>query len=218
MYYKAIFFDVDETLYPAGSNLVGVVEARMNRFIDEQFAKGRFGSVRPSRDKLYQTYGTTAKGLNVEHHVDTFEFMHYINEFDLSPHLSASDEVRSMIRRIPLKKYLLTNADRFHAQRVLKRLNLADCFDGMVDSIDIFPDIKPSRKAYEFALRITNETDPTKCIFVDDKNENITTAHELGFFAVQVGLGDVSPAADAVIAEITDLPKLGLYQEKPDAE
>lgn len=190
----------------------------MNRFIDEEFAKGRFGSVRPSRSQLFQKYGTTAKGLNVEYNVDTFEFMHYVNEFDLTPHLSASDEVRGMIRRIPLKKYLLTNADRFHAQRVLNKLHLADCFDGMVDSIDTFPDIKPSRKAYEYALRITNETDPMKCIFVDDNHENVTTAHELGFFSVQVGSKKVSPVADAVIDKLTELPKLGLYQEQTDNE
>lgn len=218
MLYKAIFFDIDETLYPVGANIVGVFEERMNRFIDEEFAKGRFGSIRPSRDKLFQTYGTTAKGLNVEHNVDTFEFMHYVNGFDLSPHLSASAEVRAMIRRIPLKKYLLTNADRFHAQRVLNELHLADCFDGMVDSIDTYPDIKPSPKAFEYALRITNETDATRCIFVDDKHENVTTAHELGFFAVQVGPKTVSPVADAVIEDLTDLPALGLYREQTGIE
>ena len=126
--------------------------------------------------------------------------------------------MRSMLLRIPMARYILTNGDRFHATRVLKALNLTDCFDGMIDSIDLFPDVKPSAKAFEYALKITSQPDPAKCIFVDDKYENVTAAHERGFFSIQVGTKEVSPVADAQIETLLDLPKLGIYQEVTDVE
>lgn len=217
MQFKAIFFDIDETLYPIGADIVDAFVNRMEKFIDERFAAGQLGAERPNREYLFTKHGTTSKGLTLEFGVDRYDFMHYVNDFGLDQLLIADEAVREMILRIPMSKYLLTNADRFHATRVLKALNLADCFDGMIDSIDVFPDIKPLRKAFEFALKITNQPDPKQCIFIDDKDDNVTAAHEMGFFAIQVGSKPLSPVADAHIDHIIDLPALGLYQEVTDS-
>ena len=213
MRFRTIFFDIDETLYPVGSEFVNIFSKRMDQFIDERFAAGELGPAKPDRDQLFKKHGATAKGLALEYGIDTFDFMHYVNDFPIDEYLYPDPTVREMILRIPMDRYLLTNADRFHTNRVLRALNLSDCFDGMIDSIDLFPEIKPSPLAFEFALRITKQADPKECIFVDDKDYNISAAHEIGFFAVQVGPKRLSEKADAQIGRLTDLPKLGLYQE-----
>lgn len=216
MQFKAIYFDIDETLYPIGARIVDTYIRRMEQFIDERFAAGQLGGERPHRENLFTKYGTTQKGLSFEYGVDRYDFMNYVNDFKIDGLLTADEAVRAMILRIPMARYILTNADRFHATRVLKALNLSDCFDGMIDSIDVFPDVKPSSKAFEYALKITNQPDPARCIFVDDKHDNVTAAHEMGFFSIQVGSKQLSPVADARIDQLIDLPKLGIYQEIAD--
>ena len=72
--------------------------------------------------------------------------------------------------------------------------------------------LKPDVHMFQDALEKAGFK-PEECIFVDDKDYNISAAHEIGFFAVQVGPKRLSEKADAQIGRLTDLPKLGLYQE-----
>lgn len=212
MQFKTIYFDMDETLYPVGAPIVNVFGDRMDRFIDEYF-DAHPHLEKPCRTRLFLDHGTTAKGLAVEYGVDIYDFMHYVNEFELDGCLEEDPAVREMILRIPLPRYVLTNGDRFHAVRVLRKLNLLDCFDAIIDSIDTYPNVKPHASAYEFALKIARCHNPAECIFIDDKHDNVTAAHELGLFAIQVGSKQRSPVADAYLDRLTDLPKLGLYRE-----
>jgi HAD superfamily hydrolase (TIGR01509 family) len=88
----------------------------------------------------------------------------------------------------------------------LKALGILECFDGIIDAVDVFPAPKPAPEAFQRALQITAETDVRKCAFLDDQPRNAAAAHKEGFFAVQVGTeypGD--PLADAWIPKIEDL-------------
>jgi FMN phosphatase YigB (HAD superfamily) len=41
---------------------------------------------------------------------------------------------------------------------------------------------------------------------IDDSPRNLKTAHEMGFFTIQVGTDTRSPYADAAILTLADLP------------
>lgn len=209
---RALFFDLDETLYPFGNKVVYVLGERMNHFISEKLNISQ-DEVKGFRDRLYRTYGTTAKGLVVEYGVDLIDFLKYSHDIDISGFISPMPELRQILNRIPLRKYILTNADRFHATRVLKNLSIFDCFDGIIDVLDVFPDCKPSPKAFEKALWMTGIQSASDCIFFDDYPQNVDVAHELGFYAVQVG--DRTPAkfADSRIDRIEDMIELDLFKE-----
>jgi FMN phosphatase YigB (HAD superfamily) len=43
-------------------------------------------------------------------------------------------------------------------------------------------------QAYQAALRLSGETRPEQCVFIDDSPRNLAAARDLGFFTVQVGL------------------------------
>ncbi|NMB92585.1 MAG: pyrimidine 5'-nucleotidase [Flexilinea flocculi] len=209
---RALFFDLDETLYPFGNKVVYVLGERMNHFISEKLNISE-SEVKGFRDRLYRTYGTTAKGLVVEYGVDLIDFLKYSHDIDISGFISPMPELRQILNQIPLRKYILTNADRFHATRVLKNLSIFDCFDGIIDVLDVFPDCKPSPKAFEKALWMTGIQSASDCIFFDDFPQNVDVAHEMGFYAIQVG--DRTPAkfADSRIDRIEDMIHLDLFKE-----
>jgi putative hydrolase of the HAD superfamily len=213
MAFRAIFFDLDETLYPIGNEAVEVLTNRMNLFIEESLSVPK-EEVKKLREDLFYKYGTTAKGLVATYDTNLYEFLHYVHKIDLKAYIKPSQALKSMLDRIPLEKYILTNSDRFHATRVLKLLGILNCFDGIIDVLDVFPDCKPSPIAFERALSMTCIRDAADCIFLDDNPSNIATAYELGFYAVHVGKRGNPAKLSTSIDSIEDLPNLNLYQEK----
>ncbi|MHC1771785.1 MAG: pyrimidine 5'-nucleotidase [Flexilinea sp.] len=209
---RAAFFDLDETLYPLGNKVVYLLGERMNQFIEDKLAIPH-DEVRSFRDSLYRTYGTTAKGLVVEYGIDLIDFLHYSHDIDTSKFILPAPELRQILDQIPVRKYIFTNADRFHATRILKHLTIFDCFDGIIDVLDVFPDCKPNPQAFEKALRMTGVNSSSNCIFLDDYPQNVDAAHDLGFYAIQVGGRSPAHRADAQIDRIEDLPDLELFRE-----
>ena len=62
-------FDLDNTLYPASSNLFARVSKRMTYFIQKEFQLEE----EPARDlqrKMFRKYGTTMRGLMTEYDMD----------------------------------------------------------------------------------------------------------------------------------------------------
>lgn len=213
MAFRAIFFDLDETLYPIGNEVVDVLTNRMNLFIEDKLSVPK-EEVKKLRETLFRKYGTTAKGLVSDYDTDLYEFLHYVHKIDLNSYLRPSPALKSMLDRIPLEKYILTNSERFHATRVLKTLGILNCFDGIIDVLDVFPDCKPSPIAFERALCMTGIHEASDCIFLDDNPYNIATAYELGFYSIHVGNRGNPAKLSASIDRVEALPELHLYQEK----
>jgi pyrimidine 5'-nucleotidase len=212
MNYKAVFFDLDETLYPMGNESIKVITDRMNEYIRRSLAIPD-SEVKNFRENLYKTYGTTAKGLVKNYEVDLYDFMHYVHNVDISPYIQPAPEVRMLIEKIQIPKFIFTNSDRFHAIRVLKLLDNYQCFDGIIDFLDVYPYCKPEQEAFEKALAMTGIDSGRGCIFLDDNPTNISTAHQLGFYTIQVGSRARSEEADAFLSRIEDLPQLEIYSE-----
>ena len=187
MNYTTLLIDLDETVYPSSSGVWDAISVRMEQYMHERMNLP-LEDIPSLRKHLYQKYGTTLHGLQITYQVDERDFLNFVHNVPLDGLLTPDPELRQVLQRYPQKKFVFTNADRSHANRVINRLQLADCFDGIVDIYDIAPHCKPMPEAFLTALRLTGNQAPDQCVFIDDSPRNLAGARALGFYTVQVGL------------------------------
>lgn len=175
---KYILFDLDETLYPATSGLMPAVGERMRLYLERRFNLDP--EVAHELQKRYWLeYGTTLRGLMLEHEVDPQDYLIYVHDVDVSQFIEPDERLRQILASIPHDKVIVTNADAPHAERVLTRLGIADQFNGIFDIVFMEFDCKPARGAYERVLRALNVRGD-ECILIEDSARNLPGARELG--------------------------------------
>ena len=76
-------FDLDNTLYPADSNLFRQIDQRMGAYISELLNVDR-DEARRLQKQYYKSYGTTLSGLMRNHHVDPEAYLEFVHDIDLS--------------------------------------------------------------------------------------------------------------------------------------
>jgi len=202
---RIIFFDLDDTLYAHNNGLWDAIAERMDRFLREimDFSPEEASSL---RQKYYQTYGTTLRGLQIHHQLDPLKYLHYVHDLPLHRYLKPDPALRVLLTGLPARKYIFTNADQAHARRVLQLLEIADCFDGIIDVEAMDYHCKPEIEAYQCALALTGEPAPRFCTYIDDSARNLAPARELGFTTVLVSPNGEDPSAHYTIATIKELP------------
>lgn len=206
-HWTTLLVDLDDTLYPANSGVWDMISDRMEQYMRETLAIPA-QDVHRIREELFQTYGTTLRGLQVTRHIDEIEFLRYVHDVPVDRLLAPHPILRQMFHAYPQRKAIFTNADRGHAQRVLKQMQLTDCFDTIIDILDITPFCKPMPQAFEIALRRLAVTNPSECIFIDDSLKNLAGARKMGIYTIRVGSDHPSPECDASIATLVDLPSI----------
>ena len=212
MSFEAFFFDLDGTLY---DNRCGMVD-HINRLIEEwilQVVPIKKEDVASFRHDLFTRYGGTLPGLAVEYGSDYYASLRFCHNFRVEDFVQPDPVLRETLLSLSGRKYVFTTGYRFYAVRVLKALGIIECFDGIIDAVDVFPAPKPSPKAFRRALQITAEEDVSRCVFLDDQPRNVAAGHREGFFSVQVGTEyPVDPYADAWIPCIQDLLTIPQFQ------
>jgi pyrimidine 5'-nucleotidase len=198
-----LFFDLDDTLY-TGNGLWEAIKARMNLYMVERLGLPA-GQVPALRRQYYETYGTTLRGLQMHHQVDSDDFLAYVHDLPLDRYLEPSPALREMLLSLPQKRWIFTNADEAHACRVLTALSLEGCFDGIVDvrAVDFL--CKPASEAYLRAVQLSGAGSPENCVFLDDSIRNLQPAFDLGFTTVLVGAQSPHPAADYTLSSLLEL-------------
>jgi putative hydrolase of the HAD superfamily len=179
-------FDLDNSLYPASSNLFGLIDIRMGEYIQRLLACDS-AEARRVQKAHFHAYGTTLAGLMREHGVDPHEFLDFVHDIDLA-RLTADPALVAALDRLPGRKFVFTNADEAYARRVLERLGLANAFDGMHDihAMDYVP--KPDPAAYA-AMCERLDIDPKRALFVEDMARNLAPAKALGMTTVWINNG-----------------------------
>ncbi len=213
MKFTTLFFDLDDTLYPESSGLWPVLKARMSDYMRERMGIppqdiGRL------REQYFLQYGTTLRGLQANHAIDTEEFLAYVHDGPLRDYLAPNPTQRSAIASLPARKLIFTNADVAHARRVLAALELADLFEAIVDVNAVAPYCKPMPESFRIAMDAAGETDPARCVMIDDLPRTTRAAREFGMFGVLAHSAVPSPDADAVFTDWGQLPAL-LNGRKP---
>jgi putative hydrolase of the HAD superfamily len=160
------------------------------------------------REQYYKMYGTTLRGLQERHCVDTEEYLAFVHDVPLKDYLTPDPIVRQVIASLPTRNLIFTNADANHAWRVLAALELDDLFDTIVDVNTIAPYCKPMPESFAIALELADEPDPRKCVMIDDLQRTTRAALEVGMASLLFGTDVPTPDASGVFSDWRHLPIL----------
>jgi putative hydrolase of the HAD superfamily len=204
MRFTSLYFDLDDTLYPASSGLWEAIRERMNSYM-QKFIDLPVPEIVRLRQGYLEKYGTTLRGLQAHYEVDTDEYLAYVHDLPLEQFIQPDPNLRQLLLSLPQRRWIFTNSDDNHAERVLKILGIEDCFDGIIDIRAVDFACKPAKIAYQRALAIAGDDHPSQCIIFDDALRNLAPAHEMGFFTVLVGKNGPDPSIDRSINSISEL-------------
>ena len=207
MPFTTFFFDLDETLYPHHSGVWEAIGGRINRYLHERlgFPPAQVAAI---REKYFLEYGTTLRGLQANHRVDMDDYLAFVHDVPLGQFIHPDPALRLAIASIPARKFIFTNADTGHANRVLAAVGLEGLFDGIIDVHTIAPYCKPMPGAFELALKAAGSPDARSTVLLDDQKRITRAGRALGMYSILVGDGIPGEDADAVLPHLAGLPAL----------
>ena len=182
-----VIFDLDNTLYPPDRGVVERVDVLITRFVVERLGLDTVAA-NALRARYYADYGTTLAGLMRHHDVLPDEYLAAVHAVDIEMLLEPDPALRAMLLGLPFTRVLFTNGSVFHAERVLARLGVTDCFAEIFGLERVDYVAKPSAAAFERVLA-TLGASASDCVFVDDRLDSILAAGRLGMTTVHVDHG-----------------------------
>ena len=179
-------FDLDNTLYPARSNLFARIDARMTAYI-ARLLQVDDAEARRVQKAYFHGHGTTLAGLKAEHGVDPHEFLHDVHDIEMDV-LEHDAPLAAALATLPGRKLVFTNGDKPYALKVLDRLGLGGSFEGVHDihAMDLRP--KPDPRAYR-GLCEAFDVDPRTALFAEDMARNLKPAKAIGMTTLWVDNG-----------------------------
>ncbi len=187
-------FDLDNTLYPARTNLFGQIDVRMGAFIANLLDLDPV-EARAVQKAFFHTHGMTLRGLMDQHGVDPHHFLDYVHDIDLAV-IEQDKRLVEGIARLPGRKLVFTNADAPYASRVLERLGLGEAFETIHDIHATGYVPKPAAPAYHGFCE-AYAVDPCRAAFVEDMARNLTVPKALGMTTIWVNNGSESASYEA---------------------
>ena len=200
MKYTTIFFDLDDTLYPASTGLWHAIKERMNIYMRDRMGFDP-AEIPKIREKYFLEYGTTLRGLQANHDIDVQDYLAFVHDLPLSDYIQPNPELCEVIASLGTRNLIFTNADAAHARRVLKALELDECFENIVDVNAVAPYCKPMSESFQIALRMAGESDPGRCVMIDDLPRTTLAAREAGLYSILFGQEKPHPDADATLTD-----------------
>ncbi|MDQ0316655.1 pyrimidine 5'-nucleotidase [Amorphus orientalis] len=176
-------FDLDNTLYPAHSNLFDQVNDRIREYVQKLLNLDAQAAQRVQKD-YYHRYGTTLRGLMQEHDISPDGFLEYVHDIDHS-HLDPDPRLGEAISALPGRRFILTNGSRRHAEKVAERLGITDHFEDIFDIVaaDLLP--KPAEATYARFLEL-HGLNPKASAMFEDLSRNLKVPGDLGMRTVLV--------------------------------
>jgi putative hydrolase of the HAD superfamily len=204
-----LFFDLDDTLYPPQNGLWLAIRDRMRHYLIERMGFSP-EEVDTLRHEYFVTYGTTLRGLLINHpeRIDADDYLAFVHDIPLQEYIQPDPSLRDLLLSLPQRRWIFTNSDDRHALRVLNVLGVKDCFEGIIDIRALGYACKPVEDAYHRALALVGETHPGRCILFDDSPRNLAPARALGFRTVLVGHDKPDPSACHSITSLQKLPEV----------
>lgn len=140
--YDCLLFDLDDTLYPYSSGLAAAVGKNIQDYMVEKLGIDK-SKITDLGNLLYKNYGTTMAGLRaIGYDFDYDEYHSFVHGRLPYENLKPDPVLRSLLIGLPLRKIIFTNGDKVHAVKVLSRLGLEDCFEGII----CFETLNPTHK------------------------------------------------------------------------
>jgi putative hydrolase of the HAD superfamily len=180
-------FDLDNTLYPASCRLFDQMHVKMGEYVMRHF-NVEYVEAKRIQKALFHKYGTTLRGLMVEHNHAPDGFLDYVHDIDYAP-VERNPALIAALEKLPGRKLVFTNGTTAHARRVMERLGVAEAFHGVFDIVDSDHIPKPQRMPYEKFLS-EHGVDPQKSTMFEDIARNLEVPHEMGMVTVLVASED----------------------------
>jgi putative hydrolase of the HAD superfamily len=159
------------------------------------------------RQHYWKRYGATLLGLIRHHDVDPRHFLHHTHQFhDLASLVVVERGLKAMLKRLPGRKLIFSNAPLRYVQAVLAIAGIGRCFDAIhsIERLRFQP--KPVTQSFLYLLR-AERLAPQSCILVEDSLPNLRTAKRLGMTTVWVDAGTRRPPYAVIrVASVLDLP------------
>jgi putative hydrolase of the HAD superfamily len=176
-------FDLDNTLYPADSDLWPKIDERMTVYLSDLLGLDGLSS-RALQKFYYQRYGTTLEGLMRDHKINPDHFLDFAHDIDRSS-IKPDLGLAKAIGALPGRRLILTNGSRDHAIKTTQHLGLDHLFEDVFDIVAAQLVPKPAPQVYEkFFDR--HGIDPMRAAMFDDIARNLTVPYAHGMRTVLV--------------------------------
>ena len=199
-------FDLDNTLHNASPHIFPHINRSMRQYIERHLGVDA-GEATRIRQEYWDRYGATLTGLMRHHGTDPRHFLHETHQFDdLARMVVFERGLQAMLRRLPGRKIIFSNAPRHYTEAVLRLAGIRRQFDAVysIEQLRFRP--KPAVSGF---LRILQreQLDPKQCVMVEDSLINLVTAKRLGMKTVWVSAGlRRSTHVDVRLRHVTRLP------------
>jgi putative hydrolase of the HAD superfamily len=176
-------FDLDNTLYPHHLNLWQQVDVRIRDYIARFLDVTHDEAFRVQKD-YYRRYGTTMRGMMIEHGMKPDDFLDYVHQIDHTP-IQPDPVLGRALEALRGRKLILTNGTRAHADAVMRRLQVHEHFEDVFDIVAGELEPKPLPQTYDRFLA-RHGVDPRRSALFEDLARNLEVPHALGMTTVLV--------------------------------
>jgi putative hydrolase of the HAD superfamily len=200
-------FDLDNTLHDANPHIFPRINQAMTDYVAAALGLPQDEAGRLRVD-YWQRYGATLTGLMRHHGTDPGHFLRETHQF---PHLERllvfERGLATMLRRLPGRKVVFSNAPAHYAEAVLRLMGIRHLFDAVyaIEHLRFQP--KPRNQGFRrllHGLRVR----PERCVMVEDSVENLATARRLKMKTVLIRRGGKAPPWISLrLQSVLDLPR-----------
>jgi putative hydrolase of the HAD superfamily len=187
-------FDLDNTLHDASHAIFPIISANMNIYLARVLGDGSTPAspeaVNAARLDYWKRYGATLLGMIKHHQVSAADFLRETHDLgDLRQMIRAERGLGQLLKRLPGRKILLTNAPVRYSTDVMRHLGLRRHFmhHVAIENMRVHGQLrpKPSKLMLRRLLR-KHGASARRCILVEDTLANLRSARQLGVRTVWV--------------------------------
>ena len=178
-------FDLDNTLHDANPHIFPHINRSMREYIERTLGVDEAEATR-IRQRYWERYGATLLGLVRHHGTDPRHFLWHTHQFDDLKRMTVYDRaLRGMLRRLPGRKIVFSNAPLHYTEAILDIVGIRRQFHSVwsIERLGFKP--KPLPEAFRRLLR-GERLHPQQCVFVEDSPANLKTAKRLGMKTVLI--------------------------------
>jgi putative hydrolase of the HAD superfamily len=199
-------FDLDNTLHDATPHIFPHINRSMTAYV-QQYLQLEEAAANDLRERYWQRYGATMTGLMRNHGTDPDHFLWHTHQFpELHRMVLREKRLRHVLKALPGRKVVFSNAPQQYAHAVLKLLRVDDLFDDVM-AVE-HTRYRPKPDSFGFMRLIKKHgVRAAQCVMVEDSLENLHAAKKLGMRTVWVNAGNKSaPYVDVKIRDVMRLP------------
>ncbi|CAN7654431.1 pyrimidine 5'-nucleotidase [Massilia sp. LjRoot122] len=187
-------FDLDNTLHDASHAIFPAISANMNTYIARVLGDGGTPAsqavVDAARLGYWKRYGATLLGMIRHHGVSAADFLHMTHDLGaLDKLVRAEKGLGTLLRRLPGRKILLTNAPTRYSTDVMRHLGLSRHFAHHVaiEHMHVHRQLRPKPSSLMLRRLLRKHgVAARRCILVEDTLANLKSASRLGLRTVWV--------------------------------